>query len=342
MRRTNSPSRMLVPYVMRRVPSHILSAVVPLESSPEVGLIALARISHIGRNTRLELVDGRRAQLHVGDQFATVFGNRYATRQFEGYAQMTDGNCDLLSVAGVCGTVTSRHSGIGEPTRLQIVGAFADPDESPLNLRSFTIEAGTTSRAPNVIAVVGSSMDSGKTHTAACLVRGLLASGEKVAAIKLTGTATGRDTWSFIDAGATPALDFVDGGYPATYLCTIEELMELYGRLLSHAVAAGAVSVVLELADGIFQEETAALLRHPAFVNSVHSWVFAAGDAVSAYGGAQALRKMGIEIAAVSGQISRSQLGRNEVEAATGLRCLSTAELERIRLPVAVPSPPVR
>ena len=54
-----------------------------------MGDIILARIEQIGRNRRLELANGRASTLQDGDLAAVVFGNRYATRQFEGYARST-------------------------------------------------------------------------------------------------------------------------------------------------------------------------------------------------------------------------------------------------------------
>ena len=43
-------------------------------------------------------------------------------------------------------------------------------------------------------------MDAGKTHTALSLIMGLRQQGFRVAAIKLTGTATGKDTWNQVSA----------------------------------------------------------------------------------------------------------------------------------------------
>ena len=184
---------------------------------------------------------------------------------------------------------------------------------------------------PRVIVVLGSSMDSGKSHTARSIIKGLRAEGHTVAGIKVTGTATGSDTWGMLDAGARPALDFIDGGYPSTYLLGEQQLVELHEKLLANAVEAGAKWVVIEVADGILQQETAALIRSARFTGTVDAWVFATGDPLGAVGGISILEDLGIQPLAVSGVVSRSALARREVEKATGLPCLTPAEIEGVR-----------
>jgi hypothetical protein len=181
---------------------------------------------------------------------------------------------------------------------------------------------------PNVVVVCGTSMDAGKTHTVMSLIMGLRKQGLSVAGIKLTGTATGKDTWNMLDAGACIALDFVDGGFPSTYLSTLDELLHLYNLLVTRAAAAGASWVVVEIADGLLQRETAALLQHPGFAASVRAWVFAAGDPLAAAGGVGVLRRWAIEPLAVSGVVSMSPLGMKETQVATQLPCLTAGELQ--------------
>jgi len=149
-------------------------------------------------------------------------------------------------------------------------------------------------------------MDAGKTHTVMSLIMGLRKQGLAVAGIKLTGTATGKDTWNMLDAGACIALDFVDGGFPSTYLFTLEELLQLYNLLVSRAAVEGASWVVVEIADGLLQRETAALLQHPGFTASVAAWVFAAGDPLAAAGGVGVLRNWDIDPLAIRGGFHES------------------------------------
>ncbi len=329
MQRLDEGSKELIKhsYALRRVPGADLVHVLPLSESPGVGEVLLARLEKIGKNTRIELADGRMANLHEGDLIAVVLGNRYASEQFEGYARVRGDACDLLSMGGLCGILKSRHAGVAEPSRLRILGALGNAEGKRLRLSDYSIAHRASAGRPRVVVVCGSSMDIGKTHTACSLIVGLRKLGSRVAAIKLTGTAAGRDTWSMVDAGARPALDFLDGGLPSTYLCSLEQLLALYELLMSHAAAAGAGWAVIELADGVLQRETSALLQCEAFRSSVDAWVFAVGDALGAAGGVSALRDWGIEPAAVSGLISMSPLAMREALDATGVRCVTALEL---------------
>jgi hypothetical protein len=324
-------SMLRVPYALRRVPEDRISRLLPHLRFPQPGDIALARLEKIGKNSRLELASGRTCNLHTGDLLAVTFGNRYATQQFEGYARSDEECCDLLSMGGVCGIVTSRHDGIAEPSKLRQIGALGDEQGRPLRLRDFALPALSHARQPFVVVVCGSSMDSGKTHTAASLIIGLRGQ-QRVAGIKLTGTAAGRDLWKVVDTGACAALDFVDGGYCSTYLCSLRELLDLSRTLVAHAASRGADWVVMEIADGLLQKETSELIQSEEFRDSVDAWVFTTGDPLGAVGGLFTLRSWGVTPIAVSGRISMSPLGMQEAHSATGIECLTAEHLEQGKL----------
>jgi hypothetical protein len=318
-----------VPYALRRVPTSSLARLVPMGRIPAVGDIALARLEKVGKNSRLELANGRPCALHPGDLLAVVFGNRYATMQFEGYVGTRGEGCDLLSMGGLCGVVESKHDAIAESTKLRLLGALADAQGRPLRLCDFALPDAPEGAPPPILLVVcGTSMDAGKTHTATSLIQGLRRQGVTVAGIKLTGTAAGKDTWGMLDAGACVALDFVDGGLPSTYLASSEDLLTLGSLLLGHAAAQGAQWVVMEIADGLLQSETAALLRCKAFTKGVSAWVFAAGDALSAAAGVRLLREWNLEPVAVSGRVTMSALAMREAESATGIACHTATALQ--------------
>lgn len=127
----------LVPYALRRVPEDDFACLLPGPITPKAGDIALARLEKIGKNARLELVNGRPATMHEGDLLAVVFGNRYATEQFEGYASIEGDSCDLLSMGGLCGLVKSKHASVAEPTKICVLGAIGDADARPLWLNNY-------------------------------------------------------------------------------------------------------------------------------------------------------------------------------------------------------------
>jgi hypothetical protein len=318
---------MRIPYALRRIPETSFVSLLPC-SDPEAGDIALARIEKIGRNANLELCNGRRCSLHEGDLLAVVFGNRYATMQFEGYARRDEDRCDLLSMGGVCGLVESKHAKAADPSKLRLLGFIGDADYRPLRLRQFALAPMLKTCHPRIIVVCGTSMDAGKTHTALSVIMGLRQQRHRVAGIKLTGTATGKDAWNMLDAGGCVALDFVDGGFASTYLCSLEELLNLHRLLIAHAASHRPAYVVIEIADGLLQNETAALLQDPRFTHTVDAWIFAAADPLGAVGGVRVLRRWGIEPLGISGVVSMSSLGIRETQIATDLPCLTASELQ--------------
>src|SRR5207245_9738321 len=62
-------------YALRRIPSADLVHVLPLSGSPEAGDVLLARLEKIGKNTRIELADGRMTNREQGDLIAVALGD---------------------------------------------------------------------------------------------------------------------------------------------------------------------------------------------------------------------------------------------------------------------------
>jgi hypothetical protein len=164
-----------------------------------------------------------------------------------------------------------------------------------------------------VIGVVGTSMNSGKTMTVASIVRGLVAAGLRVGAAKITGTGAFGDPNLYRDAGAIEVLDFTDAGYATTFGVPLADLERIAVGLAAALAARGCEAAVFEIADGLLQPETRALLASPALrALLLGRLVFAAADAVSAVGGANALAALGVPPIAVSGVFTRSPLAMAE------------------------------
>ena len=169
--------------------------------------------------------------------------------------------CDLVAAGGIAASTVARHDKTRVPTRLAPIGILGNGDGQPLNLADCALPQAHTSRPrPLTLAVVGTSMNAGKTTTAAHLIKGLVAAGLKVGAAKITGTGAGPDVWLMLDAGADAVLDFVDAGYASTYRVPLAELQSIATILISRLHQAGVDAIVLEIADGLYQAETAALL----------------------------------------------------------------------------------
>lgn len=313
----------------RRVERSRAATLLGGDLQPQVGDLVLARIERLGHHGNLQLVDGRRRRLFVGDLVIVAYANRYACEQFEAEVPQSLAACHLVAGGGIAARALSWHDRISRgPTAIQPLGLLADDQGRRMNLGDFALGPVTPPRTSlPVFAVLGTAMDAGKTETAAHLVRGLRCAGRRTGYIKITGTGAGGDTWLLQDAGADCVLDFTDAGLPSTYrtpIARIENAMEL---LVNTMAAKGIDTIVMEVADGVYQQETAQLVRSATFARTVSGIVLAARDAMGASAGIQALYAQPSPILALSGLLSASPLQRREARAATGIDSLNREEL---------------
>ena len=307
------------------------------EITPQSGDLILAKVEEIGSHQRLELVNGRRARLFVGDKVILCYGNRYAPDQFEAVVPDSLAPCHLAASGGIMARVLSRHKRMKRPTLLYPLGILGDINGQPMNLADFALKKDHVLHPrPLTIAVMGTAMNTGKTTTASYLIKGLVRSGLKVGAAKITGTGSGGDRWFMTDAGADPVLDFIDAGFASTYKVTKNQIKKIFDTLMSHLIQAGVNAIVLEFSDGLYQDEISDLLCTSAMHNKTRSLVlnehvdgiiFAAHDAMGAVAGVDQLRRSGQSVLALSGTITQSPLSAREAEEACGLPVINSDTL---------------
>lgn len=295
---------------------------------PAAGDLVLARVAKLGQHPRLEATDGRKVSLFVGDEILVCYGNRYAPDQFEAVVPDNLGPCHLVAAGGVAGTALSWHAAMKAPTALEPIGLVHNEEGAVVNLQQWRLpEPRTGARRPWTVAVLGTCMNAGKTTAAAGIVRGLHLTGRRVGAAKVTGTGAGGDVWLLQDAGAHPVLDFTAAGFASTYRCTSAQVLTSLRTLCGHLADASVEAAVLEVADGLLQDETAALIGHPEFAARVDAVVFAAGDAMGAIAGVERLRSLGLPVVAVSGLLTCSPLATREAAAALDVPVLGLDDL---------------
>ncbi len=302
-------------YTTRRIDRNQPFGLIENAAAPTLGDVVVARVAKIGQHKRIELTNGRKARLYPGDHVVVAYGNRYAPDQFEAVIPVTLGRCDLVAAGGVASKLTFKHGSMKAPTTIVPLGLLADENGTVVNLADHTLTPKVPENArPPVIAVIGSSMNAGKTTTAANLIRGFSGSGLSVNAGKVTGTGAGGDTWSLKDAGARLVLDFVDAGHPSTYLITPAAVKQTLTTLLAHLHQPGTDIIVIEIADGLHQSETAGLASSDLFSHLVDGVLYAAGDALGAVYGARLLHQWGVHVLAISGVVTRSPLAMREIQ----------------------------
>lgn len=295
--------------------------------APQIGDLVLAVVDKIGSHPKLELPSGRRAQLSVGDEIVVAYGNRYAPDQFEAIIGETLDPCHLVAAGGVASTKLAKHEAMANPTRITPIGLLGNASGERLNLSQYAIALDPRRRPITSVLVAGTSMNAGKTMTAAGLVHALAKSGHKVAGIKSTGTGAGGDLWLMSDMGAHCVLDFTDAGLPSTYLAPRHKIEHGVLGLIGYAGDLGCDVAVVEVADGLQHEETASLLRSPAILEAAVGIVFAANDALGAKAGLRTLEEWDYRVLALSGQLTRSPLAMREAARSTGMSVVTLAEI---------------
>lgn len=285
---------------------------------PTAGDLVLCEIIEIGSHKRVQLTSQRTSVSYKGDLIVACVGDRYAPDQFMGRAEITNTHADLLAGGGVVGTVETKHSRMSDPTKLRPIGLLVDREGEIINIVNYALPPAKIPNNITVLGVFGASMNAGKTTAAVSLAHGLQKAGFKVAGVKATGTGAFGDFNAFEDAGI-PVMDFTDAGMPTTFRMPIDRIEEGFKTLVGTAASGGAEIVVVEIADGVFQKETAALLEGSEIRDRLDGILFATPDALGAVGGVQLLKSKGLSPFAISGMVSCSALGAAEAMEATGL-----------------------
>lgn len=317
-------------YTTRRVDRTLIQNILIGDLKPHAGDLILARVDKLGQHKKLELTTSRRAEMFEEDEIVVSFGNRYAPDQFEGIVPDILEPCRLVAAGGVAARFLNRHTKVKQATRITPFGLLADADGNRINLRDFRLpKSNFHTPQPLILVVTGTSMNSGKTTACANLVKGFVRRKLKVGAAKLTGTGAGADYRVLVDAGADPVYDFVDAGYASTYRISVDAIDDVVTTLCGHLTASDVDIIVLEIADGLLQRETAKLFSMTDFTSRVDGFMFAANDALGAQAGVAQLMTRKLPIIGVTGVLTSSPLAIREAEASTGLPVFNTDMLRR-------------
>lgn len=327
-------------YTTRRVPRDDIVTLVTGEVKPKTGDVALARVEKVGQHPRIELATGRRSRLFVGDEILLCVGNRYAPDQFEAVIPEGLGQCAMAAAGGIAAQVLARSQRVNNATVIHLHGLVGDGEGNVLNLERYALpKMKPSSPRQVVLAVAGTAMNAGKTETVTNLIKGLVHAGFRVGAAKVTGTGAGGDVWSALDAGANPVLDFTDAGLASTYRVPAERVERAALTLLAYLSESEADIIVLELADGLLQTETAQLLESQRFASFLDGVIFAAGDALGAVAGIHWLNQKHVNVLGASGVLTQSPLAIRELETVIGMPVFSMDTLNNPLAAAALVNP---
>jgi molybdopterin-guanine dinucleotide biosynthesis protein len=322
-------------YVCKDVCNFKIDAHLPADYVPNAGDVALLEVIDVGKINRIQDDRELRVSIFPGDHILAAFGDRYATSQVEAYVpEFSIHELHLAGAGGVIGVVHSQNARLKdtEPTRVRLIG-YATNNGRVINTNflvlprhKFTGKFGLNK--PTTILSLGSSMDSGKTTIAGGLSRGLMLAGQKVAYMKLTGTAFTKDRNFVKDCGAAMTVDFSDAGFTSTYMYSLDEILDIYETLMKEKVLIERFDyLIIEIADGLFQRENKFLLPELRFRATVDHVIFSGGDSLSALYGMEILSKIDLKPFALSGKFTMSPLLVREVQELTNMPVLTLEEL---------------
>lgn len=302
---------------------------------PKAGDVALFEVLQIGKHKTMQSDSKRNVAIFEGDQILAVFGDRYATEQFEGYVpSKIKSEYHILGAGGVIGILHSKNEAFKdiEPTKVKLLGYAVDENNNVINTKFYEMpipEFNPLAKGPKVILSLGATMDSGKTTTAAFITRGLNLSNKKVGFIKLTGTAYTKDKDLIYDAGAIESLDFSDAGYPSTFTVSIQEILQIYEHLRTRIAEKNDLDcIVMEIADGILQQETLALISNKEFMSTISDVVFSCGDSLSALQAISLFHTIDIRPLFLCGKFTMSELLIKEVQKYLDVPIFTLSQLE--------------
>lgn len=313
-------------FTTRRVTRKDVAALTSDFDRARAGDLVLCQVLAVGQHKKLQLAERWSSTTYPGDLVVVCLGDRYAPDQFMAKAAVTDGLLQLAAGGGVAGTIEAAHANMEEPTTLLPIGLLVNEAGQVINVSQYALPPLPANKDVTVLGVFGASMNSGKTTAAASLAHGLKRAGYRVAGIKATGTGAFGDYNAFADAGV-PVADFTDAGMATTYRMPLDKVEQGFDTLIATAARNGAQIVVVEIADGVFQQETRAILGHARMRNRLDGVLFAAPDALSAVGGVTVLASHGITPFAISGMLTLSPLAVAEASEATGIPVLAREDL---------------
>jgi hypothetical protein len=310
--------------------------VTPLAVPPAAGDVVIGTVARVGHHKVIETADGTERPIAAGDVCAVVLGRRYSTAEFFGALPEELGpgsEFDLLNVGGVAGRVVGAMSAASGPTVLVSLGHAVDGSGQKITTFDSPITGESKGARVDVVLVVGSSMDSGKTTSAARIIRLLTDAGFSVGGGKLTGTSRMKDLFKMKEAGATAVADFLDVGFPSTFGSSIRDLEYIYETLVGYLAGRGVRVVVMEAADGVFQRENGLILSSKRIMGHVKTIVGCAPDSAAVWGMVSYLGEVHhLVLDFVSGIITSSPLFREETAERISIPFLDDSREARDRL----------
>jgi len=263
----------------------------------KVGDIILTKLVN-PRVAEIEFPNGRIGIVYKNQLIVGALGYRRTTISYVGVIpnkgiKVVQGNkiyLSLLSKSGLVGVLASKSVYFPNPPKVELIALFKSRFKN-LNLTDFALRAsGNLHMATPLLIVAGSSSECGKTTVCSHLIRALINNGFKVSAAKLTGAGSMRDKLKFVDSGASPVYDFVDGGLASTP--DRYSIIPVAKNILSKIIETGRPDIIIiELAGSLLIEANKAILLDKEIRKNLLGVIFVSNDEIGAIGGLYILQK---------------------------------------------------
>ena len=295
----------------------------------EGDVVAVRVLTSKSTYDQLELTTGRFCKLNAGDVMAGALGHRNALKGYAGRLpeKLAVGDViQVLNLGGVLGIYEDGNPKVGRPFDCEVLGQvlsfpyFGERIGVPASIKDAALpfEEPDLNSLPPLVALVGSSMDAGKTSAATALIQELVRRRVRVSAAKATGVSLRRDVLSMEDAGAFESLVFTDFGVVTTQPKNAPALAR---AMLARLARRRPDVVVMELGDGLLGTYGVdAILSDPVFQQAMKCMILCASDPVAAWGGVKRLDEAyGLRPDLISGPATDNGAGNRILEQMTGL-----------------------
>jgi len=309
----------------------------------EGDVVAVRVLTRKTTYNQLELTTGRFSVLKPGDVIAGALGHRRALMGYAGHVpeRLAAGDVvNLLNIGGCLGICTSGNPDIGAAFDCEVLGQvlhfpyLGERIGVPANIGQGALDTTPTLDVCGVpvVAVVGTSMNSGKTFACASLIQEMARRRLRVHAAKCTGVSLRRDVHAMEDAGAAETRIFTDLGVVTTQRSNAPGLTK---AMLTSLARSSPDVIVLELGDGLMGDYGVdAILADPEIQSVLSAVVLAANDPVGAWGGHRQLKEtFGIATTVITGpatdNVAGTDLIRDRMEVAALNARTQPSELAR-------------
>lgn len=307
-----------------------VSADIPCE---EGVLLAVEILTNKSSYNTLELTSGRMANVGRGDIIVGALGHRKALFGYSGHLpeKLDIGDTiQVLNIGGVLGLCDSINANFGPPFDARVLGTVLEFPylgerigvPARVGIEKLEPRPSVDTGAVPVVALAGTSMDSGKTAAASAIISRLRHHGFTVDAFKATGVSLRRDVLAMEDAGARNTAIFTDYGVVTT---TADNGPGVTRRMMTKLAAERPDVIVFELGDGLLGAYgVEAILHDPDIRASLTCVILCANDPVAAWGGVRLLREeFNFAPDIVTGPATDNRVGKEIVSDRIGLPALN-------------------